>query len=93
MSDVPRPFKTEFEGYKEAEERFEAWLAEKFSYGFPYDPIVRKHDMRCLVTEMRDMMVGKDYLNMDTEPYKEVIEPWSPKVSKDTFLNIFNFLS
>lgn len=74
ISDIPSPFKKLFPGFKEVEIRMEEWLSKKFNFQYPFDPIIKLHDMRALSTEMRDLMSVCDNQNLP-EPYPEKIVP------------------
>lgn len=92
ISDIPRPYKKHFEGYKEAEERFEKWLAEKFYYRYPYSMGVKDHDVICLVTEMRDMLEGEDWMKVGPHPYPETIQPLDWGAARANFLVYYHML-
>jgi len=87
ISDVPSPFKQHFPEFKKAEAEFEKYLAEKFGFKFPYDPLVKVHDIKCLATEMRDLMVRDDQERLDESPYLEAIKPWGWKKAKREFMD------
>ena len=72
ISDVPSPFKQFFDGFKEMEVRMEEWLSKKFGFQYPFDPIIKHHDLRSLSTEMRDLMVVADNKDLP-KPYPELI--------------------
>lgn len=74
ISDVPSPFKAHFPGFKEIEIRMEEWLSKKFGFNYPFDPIIKHHDMKALSTEMRDLMILADNSELP-EPYPEKIIP------------------
>lgn len=76
ISDVPSPFKQFFDGFKEMEVRMEEWLSKKFGFQYPFDPIIKHHDLKSLSTEMRDLMVVADNKDLP-EPYPEKIVPLS----------------
>lgn len=84
VSDIPSPFKKQFPEFVEAEKRFEIWLSEKFNYT-PFLKIVKKHDIKALATEMRDLMNVADYSVLSEVPYEERIAPLPPILSKEMF--------
>lgn len=90
VSDIPSPFKRRFPEFVEAEKRFEHWLAERFDYALDL-PIIKKHDLKCLATEMRDLMRVSDHKAIIHPPYAEKIIPISPEVAKRNFLGDFAF--
>ncbi len=76
ISDVPSPFKQFFEGFKEMEIKMEEWLSKLLGFQYPFDPIIKIHDLKALSTEMRDLMVVADNKDLP-EPYPEKIVPLS----------------
>jgi 5'-deoxynucleotidase YfbR-like HD superfamily hydrolase len=92
VSDIPSPFKRRFPEFVEAEKRFEIWLAQKFGYALDL-PIVKKHDLKCLATEMRDLMRVSDHKAIIHAPYSFKITPESPEKAKQEFLFEFEFFS
>lgn len=87
ISDIPSPFKAHFPELKKAEIEFEGYLSGRFGFNFPYDPLVKVHDVKCLATEMRDLMVRDDQGRLDQEPYKKTIKPWGWKRGKREFMD------
>lgn len=92
ISDIPSPFKIHFPGFKEIEIKMEEWLAKKYGFQYPYDPIIKRHDLRCLATEMRDLMSIADLSELP-EPYPEKIEPLSWQDAKKLIFQKFHFYS
>lgn len=90
ISDIPSPFKKQFEGFKEVEIRMEEWLSKRFGFQFPFDPIIKHHDLRALSTEMRDLMLIVDNQHLP-EPYPEKIIPLDWQQSKIFFAQRFQF--
>lgn len=90
ISDIPSPFKTHFSGFKEIEIKMEEWLSKKFGFQYPFDPIVKKHDLRALSTEMANLMYICDNQDLP-DPYKEKIIPLSWQDSKNQLLQKYNF--
>ncbi len=88
ISDIPSPFKAHFPGFKEIEIKMEEWLSKRFGFQYPFDPIIKHHDLRCLSTEMRDLMFFCDNQGLP-EPYKEKIEPLDWGTARYLFLKKF----
>ena len=84
VSDIPAPFKKQFPEFVEAEKRFELWLSERFNYT-PFLKIVKRHDIKALATEMRDLMQVADYGVLSETPYEERIVPLPPILAKEMF--------
>lgn len=84
VSDIPSPFKKQFPEFVEAEKRFEVWLSGRFNYT-PFLKIVKKHDIKALATEMRDLMRVADYSSLSETPYEEKIAPLPPILAKEMF--------
>lgn len=89
ISDIPSPFKNHFDEFKKVELRMEIWLAKWLGCNFPYDPIVKKHDLKALSTEMRDLMTVCDNENLP-HPYEERIVPRGPAYSKNLIMEAYN---
>lgn len=90
ISDIPSPFKAHFPGFKEIEVKMEEWLSKSFGFEYPFDPIIKKHDLRALSTEMRDLMTISDNEALP-EPYPEIICPLNWSESKRIFLEKYLF--
>lgn len=89
VSDIPSPFKKQFPEFVEAEKRFEIWLSARFNYT-PFLEIVKKHDIKALATEMRDLMNVPDYSSLSESPYEEKIYPLPPMSAKEMFEDVYN---
>jgi len=89
LSDIPSPFKALFPDFKEVEIRMEEWLSRRFGFEYPLDPIIKKHDLKALSTEMRDLMIVCDNQNLP-EPYPEKIIPLDFNESKKLFAQRFH---
>lgn len=88
ISDIPSPFKTHFPGFKEIEIKMEEWLSQRFHFKYPFDPIIKHHDLRCLSTEMRDLMLISDHKNLPN-PYEEKIIPLGWREARQLLLTKF----
>lgn len=86
ISDIPSPFKAHFPGFKEIEIKMEEWLAKRFNFEYPFNPVIKNHDLRALSTEMRDLMFVCDNEGLP-EPYPDEIIPLSWDESKELFLH------
>jgi hypothetical protein len=89
ISDIPSPFKAHFPGFKEVEIKMEEWLSKEFRFEYPFDPIIKKHDLKALSTEMRDLMFIPDNQNLP-EPYENIISPLSWQESRLLFAAKFD---
>jgi hypothetical protein len=67
----------------------EEWLSKRFNFQYPFDPIIKYHDLRALSTEMRDLMKVVDNQNLP-EPYPEKIIPLNWQESKVLFEQRFH---
>lgn len=92
ITDVPSPFKKYFDGFIECEQRMESWLAKRFKFQYPFDPIVKKYDLIALSTEMRDLMNFCDNDMVDSQPHKSIISPTSHGESKKKFMELYRTL-
>lgn len=88
ISDIPSPFKAHFPGFKEIEIKMEEWLSKRFRFEYPFKPIIKKHDLKALSTEMRDLMNICDSHNLP-EPYLEKINPLGWRRSREFFLELY----
>lgn len=95
LSDIARPIKLQpgfGEVYKEAEQRLEQAIAERFGLEWPWPAEVKWADNMLLRTEQRDLMPdtfrheGEDYLPTP-------ITPWLPREAEVRFLARFNELT
>lgn len=106
MSDLSRPVKhsPELTGYRDAEQRLETIIADKFGLVFPYPPEVKQADNRMLYTERRDVLGPKVAWTTDTEnvlgfegndrqPYDFKITPWQPKDAERVYLERYHILT
>lgn len=94
LGDVASPLKRMLPDYKVIEHNVEEWLFRWFNVGFPLHPDIKKADIRALVTEKRDQMVGDatykqecgGLLWPDVVPDAKRIKPWSPRRARIEFL-------
>lgn len=95
LSDVSRPVKRQpvfGDVYREAEERLQAVIAERFGFQWPFPDDVHAADDVLLRTEQRDLMPdllrvpGIDYLSAR-------IDPWGPTKAEREFLNRYHELT
>ncbi len=95
LADVARPVKRFLGGYKEAEERLERVIAERFGLEWPMPECVKVIDIRLLATERRDLMSRPPIpwvSTRDVEPLPDRIHPWPPSVAESRFLERFREL-
>lgn len=87
LADVIRPLKVIFPAYKEAEEKIERAIAEKFGLIFPWPDDVKEADNVLLATEKRDLVVPNDQdWGPMPDPLPGTIRGWSAPVAKGQFL-------
>ena len=95
LQDMAKPLKTDprlGQAYRGCEKRIERVLAPILDVTFPLeDPdkcVVKAADIRCLVTEARDLMHGHEHWTYysDIVPYTTTIKKWSPEKAKRKWL-------
>ena len=99
LRDIPRPLKEYLRKngirfYDKAEERVEMVGAMRFGLTFPWPDVVKKADIKVLVTESRDLF---DYLQPDWkyqvkngyEAMEERIVPWDAETAERVFLDTY----
>ena len=93
--DVPRPIKRFLGGYKDAEERVFAAIAQRFRISSTLQECVKYADEVLLATEARDLMGGQSAgkWTLLADPLAGKIEPWSPEVARVAFLSRFHALT
>ena len=88
LVDLPRPVKNMLPGYKDAEVRLAAVIAEKFGLP-PVEPaVVKEYDMRILRNEAEALLgdaVGGWWHAIEPLPIPTVV-PWEPPAAKKAFL-------
>jgi len=94
LTDIARPLKRapEFAAYREAEERLERCIAERFDLPWPMPESVKAADLRMLATERRDLMATPPIPWRSTagiEPLQYTIEPQTPQAAKRSFMATF----
>lgn len=96
LCDVSRPVKGYLTNYREAEERLERVIAEKFGLPWPMPEAVKVIDLKLLATERRDLMNTPPIpwvSTRDVEPLAERVVPWPAAVAEDLFLMRFRELT
>lgn len=96
LCDVSRPVKGYLANYREAEERLERVIAEKFGLPWPMPEAVKVIDLKLLATERRDLMNTPPIpwvSTRDVEPLAERIAPWPADVAENLFLMRFRELT
>lgn len=83
LVDVPTPIKYKLADYKPIENNLMKVIAERFSFPFPFDKIIKQADEMMLQREWEQLMIGN--VNHFT--------CWSPKEAKEKFLETFYELS
>ncbi len=92
LADVARPVKhlPEMAGYRAAEARLEAVIAERFGLAYPWHEAVKAADCQALATERRDLMVvQRDDWGWLPEPWPQTITSWAPDHAERSFLAMF----
>ena len=92
LGDIPRPLKALLPEYVEIEKQVEAEIAKEFNLTYPMSEAVKLVDIRLLATEKQLVM---NFLNnTDSWEYLDGVAElplrllcWSPKVSKEKFLD------
>lgn len=98
LQDMAKPLKVDpylGRSYRGLEKRIERVLAPILGVKFPTDDCeVKRADIRCLVTEARDIMHGTDSWGyyQDIVPYTETIKKWSPEKAERKWLARYNEL-
>lgn len=93
IGDVSRPLKRlpDMWGYKAVETRLYGALARWAGIPEDQSPGVKVADNTLLATEMRDLMVGSNWLHLP-EPLKPHIRPWPSVEAYSRFLQRYNTL-
>ncbi len=89
LVDLPRPVKGVVQGYREAEDRVLAAVAEHFGLAFPIPEAVHLADNEALITEKRDLMAPSMKawgLPPELQPWPDAIDPWIPSMARYLFL-------
>lgn len=90
LGDCATPLKNLLPEYKALERRVEQAIANKFGTPFPMSKEVKVVDLRMLATEVHWLMPERARqweCLQGVEKFDQTIEPWSPKVAKQMFLN------
>jgi hypothetical protein len=94
LVDVPRPLKPFLPGYREAERRVMAAVAERFSLGPSEPPEVKKTDNRILCDEAaQNMAEPPESWDLIGPPLGIRLRYWWPELAKEAFLKKFHQLS
>lgn len=100
LCDIPRPLKMmpEMAPYREMEARLEHAIAARFGLPCQMPEIVKRHDMRALATEYRDLVPVKGApWNLGVEPWEGMDLEYPPSGGssyvKDMFLAWYRHLS
>jgi hypothetical protein len=93
LVDMPQPVKYAVQGYREAEERVQAAIFERFGIVEAYETnrhLVKSCDRIMLATEKRDLMPEPPAPWIDLpEPHPVPVEAWEPKLARRRFLERF----
>ncbi len=88
IGDMVRPLKRKMPSYKDAEEKIERAMAERFGLPWPFPPIVKRADNIVLACE-RDQIMGTPprSWNLIEDPWADLtIESWSPQAAATAFM-------
>lgn len=94
LQDVARPLKEDpyfGKAYRGAEQRAEKIIAEALGLIYPYPPEIKAMDTVLLATERRDLMPddGREWeILRGVVPLETKITPWSPRRSRQAFLQL-----
>lgn len=94
LADISRPIKMvpEFgDVYKKFEGVLEIAIAVRFNLVYPYPEIIKRADNALLRTEQRDLM-PPNFLHAGDDFYPATLQPWSPVLAEDTFIDMFESL-
>jgi len=92
LVDVPRPLKGHLVGYREAEDRVMAAVAERFGLSPAMPSIVHEFDGRIIGDERSNLAPCCVPWETHHEPLGIVVAPWSPAVAKQLFLEVIGHL-
>lgn len=90
LSDLAKPVKVqpEMQGYRDAEQRLEGVIAERFGLDYPWDEEIHTIDRRMLATEIRELLPTDEPL--PAKPYEDLwIMKWKPSFTEQLFLSRF----
>lgn len=91
LIDVPRPVKPFLPGYKQAEERVMAAVAERFNLNKGMPVVVKEADDRVIADELINLRPMEWHKKHD-DPLGVKIGCWSPDAAEDEFLSVFVML-
>ena len=90
LCDVSRPVKPYLHNYREIESNLMRVIAERFKFFLPIHAEVDAVDVRLLMTERRDLLLGSthrwDEVLEKVQPFPWEIVPWSPEYAEERFL-------
>jgi 5'-deoxynucleotidase YfbR-like HD superfamily hydrolase len=97
IGDVVKPIKRqdEMKKYREAEEKLEKVIAQKFNLTLPLPQDIKIADKRMLIAEKRDLMKNcelKDWEYDDIKAVEFKVEPIGPKDAERLFLSRYGEL-
>lgn len=94
--DPPEPVKGRFHNLKAEMKRWAAAIDARFGVTCPHPDLVKRYDLRMLVTEKRDLMPqieGTTWpVQLTHEPFDFRIVPWSAETATDRFLSLYESL-
>jgi 5'-nucleotidase len=100
MGDVVGPLKNLLRDYKAIEARVEPAILARFGLSYPLAPAIKEADLRVLMTEQRDLRnpplghthdFAGDFPRLrSVEPLPMRIEPWTPAVAFDRFMDRYH---
>lgn len=93
LIDLARPVKRApaLQGYRDAEARLMAVIAERFGLVGDMPASVEDADTRMLMTEAHSLMTMHPQWLVDApwQRYPDIIDPWTPQIAKARYLNRF----
>lgn len=95
LADIAKPVKSLYalRDYEKLENLVMLAISQKFGFEYPFHPIIKEADGRMLFTEKRDLLrVDLDW-GYQLEPYPFEIQPLSPWLSQQLFLERFQILT
>ncbi|NGO63983.1 hypothetical protein G6N76_09880 [Rhizobium daejeonense] len=91
LVDVPRPLKPFLHGYKEAEARVMAAVAQRFGLALDMPPPVHEADDRIIADELVNLRPMAWHGRFD-DPLGVRVQCWEPEHAEDEFLNTYVML-
>jgi hypothetical protein len=93
LVDLPRPIKTHMPSYRDAEERLQKVIADKFNLYWPFPASVHEADNRILLSEMRDLMPQIYLWPGAPKPYADKVLGLSPVRAAKLFIDRYRELT